>query len=61
VDAAGSKVTVPFGRTFADVGAGQGILYEDSSRSLALAVNRESAGELLGLAPDDEVVLSPAQ
>jgi S-adenosylmethionine hydrolase len=35
-------------------------MYEDSSRSLALAVNRESAAELLELAPDDEVVLSPA-
>jgi S-adenosylmethionine hydrolase len=61
VDAGAAKVTVPFGRTFADVGPGQGIIYEDSSRSLALAVNRESAAELLGLAPDDEVVLSPVQ
>jgi S-adenosyl-L-methionine hydrolase (adenosine-forming) len=61
VDAGPSKVTVPYGRTFGDVGPGQGILYEDSSRSLALAVNRESAGELLGLHPDDEVVLTPAE
>ncbi len=60
VAAGRSNVTVSFGRTFADVGAGQGIMYEDSSRSLALAVNRESAAELLELAPDDEVVLSPA-
>jgi S-adenosyl-L-methionine hydrolase (adenosine-forming) len=60
VEAAGASVTVPFARTFADVGPGQAILYEDSSRNLALAVNRESAAELLGLRPDDEVVLSPA-
>jgi S-adenosyl-L-methionine hydrolase (adenosine-forming) len=60
VAAGRSSVTVTFGRTFADVGVGQGIMYEDSSRSLALAVNRESAAELLELAPDDEVVLSPA-
>ena len=60
VAAGRSNVTVPFGRTFSDVGPGQGIMYEDSSRSLALAVNRESAAELLELAPDDEVVLSPA-
>jgi S-adenosylmethionine hydrolase len=60
VAAGRSNVTVSFGRTFADVGAGQGIMYEDSSRNLALAVNRESAAELLELAPDDEVVLSPA-
>ena len=61
VDAGKSKLTVPFGSTFADVGAGQGVLYEDSSRSLALAVNRESAAERLGLAPDDEVMLMPAR
>jgi S-adenosyl-L-methionine hydrolase (adenosine-forming) len=60
VAAGRAKITVPFGRTFSDVGPGQGIVYEDASRSLALAVNRESAAELLGLAPDDEVVLSPA-
>jgi S-adenosyl-L-methionine hydrolase (adenosine-forming) len=60
VEAAGATVTVPFGRTFADVGPGRGILYEDSSRNLALAVNRESAADLLGLKPDDEVVLTPA-
>ncbi len=61
VAAGRSSVTVPFGRTFSDVGAGQGIMYEDSARSLALAVNRESAAELLKLAPDDEVVLTPAR
>jgi len=61
VDAGASRVTVPFGRTFSDVGPGQGIMYEDSSRSVALAVNRDSASELLELDPDDEVMLSPAQ
>ena len=61
VDTGTAKIIVPFGRTYADVRPGQGIIYEDSSRSLALAVNRDSAAELLGLAPDDEVVLSPAQ
>jgi S-adenosyl-L-methionine hydrolase (adenosine-forming) len=61
VEAAGSTVSVPFGRTFADVGPGEGILYEDSSQRLALAVNRASAAERLGLSPDDEVVLRPAQ
>jgi S-adenosylmethionine hydrolase len=60
VDAGTAKLMVPFGRTFGDVGPGQGILYEDSSQSLALAVNRQSAAELLRLSPDDEVVLSPA-
>ena len=60
VAAGTAAITVPFGRTFADVGPGQGIVYEDSSRNLALAVNRESAAELLRLNPDDEVVLTPA-
>jgi S-adenosyl-L-methionine hydrolase (adenosine-forming) len=55
-----AKVSVPFARTFTDVGEGQGLLYEDSASSLALAVNRESAAEMLGLSPDDEVTLSPA-
>jgi S-adenosylmethionine hydrolase len=60
VDTGRTRITVPFGRAFADVGPGQGILYEDASRNLALAVNRESAAEMLGLAPDDEIVLTPA-
>jgi S-adenosylmethionine hydrolase len=61
IDTGRARITVPFGRTFADVGEGQGLLYEDSSRSLALAVNRDSAAEMLGLAPDDEVTLLPAR
>jgi S-adenosylmethionine hydrolase len=60
VDTGRARMTVPFARAFTDVSAGQGLLYEDSSRSLALAVNRDSAAELLGLRPDDEVVLTPA-
>lgn len=60
VDTGRTRITVPFARTFTDVGRGQGLLYEDSARSLALAVNRESAAEMLGLGADDEVTLSPA-
>ncbi len=45
--------------TFADLPAGQLLVYEDAWRSLALAVNRGSAAELLGLRPDGEVRLSP--
>jgi S-adenosylmethionine hydrolase len=48
-----------FTGTFADVPPGELLLYEDASRSLALAVNRGSAAELLGLAPDAEVRLIP--
>jgi S-adenosylmethionine hydrolase len=49
-----------FARTFAYVGAGELLLYEDAYRSLALAVNRGSAAQRLGLAPDAVVVLEPA-
>jgi S-adenosyl-L-methionine hydrolase (adenosine-forming) len=48
-----------FTTTFADVGAGDLLLYEDSSRTLALAVNRGDAATVLGVEPDDEVRLSP--
>jgi hypothetical protein len=46
-------------QTFADVSAGELLLYEDAWRSLALAVNRGDAAELLRLRPDDEVRLAP--
>lgn len=49
-----------YATTFADVPAGQLLLYEDAYRWLALAVNRGSAADLLGLALDDEVRIKPA-
>ena len=49
-----------YATTFADVPAGALLLYEDSYRWLALAVNRGSAAELLGLQLDDEVRIRPA-
>jgi S-adenosyl-L-methionine hydrolase (adenosine-forming) len=51
---------VQYARTFADVGEGELLLYEDAYRTLALAVNRGSAAERLNLAADDPVVLEPA-
>lgn len=44
-------------RTFADAAPGELVLYEDAARLLALAVNRGSAAERLGLALDDELTL----
>jgi S-adenosylmethionine hydrolase len=44
-------------RTFADVGRGDLLLYEDSSGALALAVSGGSAGGLLNLSTDSEVRL----
>jgi hypothetical protein len=48
------------GRTFADVAAGELVLYEDSGGSLALAVNGGSAAAALGVRGGDELRLEPA-
>jgi S-adenosyl-L-methionine hydrolase (adenosine-forming) len=47
-------------RTFADVQAGELLLYEDADGSLAVAVNHGSAAELLGLAVGDALRISAA-
>jgi S-adenosyl-L-methionine hydrolase (adenosine-forming) len=57
VEAGGASGLARFARAFADVGEGEMLLYEDSSRRLALAVNRGSAADVLGLSPGSEVVL----
>lgn len=49
-----------YATTFADVPAGGLLLYEDGYRTLALAVNRGSALEALGLGLDDEILVAPA-
>ena len=46
-------------RTFADVPAGELLLFEDSSGAMALAVSGGSAAGLLNLVPDREVTLRP--
>ncbi|MSX01542.1 MAG: hypothetical protein F2813_00100 [Actinobacteria bacterium] len=47
--------TAPYTTTYVDVAEGSLLVYEDAYRSLALAVNRGSAAEMLGLSIDDEV------
>jgi S-adenosyl-L-methionine hydrolase (adenosine-forming) len=59
VIANGRSHPATFTSTFADVPAGELLLYEDASRMLALAVNRGDAAATLGLEPDDEVRLKP--
>ena len=59
VEVGGHSHDAAFTLTFADVDPGELILYVDSYGSLALAVNRASAAEMLRLGPDDEVVLRP--
>jgi S-adenosylmethionine hydrolase len=48
-----------YASTFADVPAGALLLYEDAYRTLALAVNRGSAAEHLGVRIDDELRIAP--
>jgi S-adenosyl-L-methionine hydrolase (adenosine-forming) len=60
VVAGGSSARATFAGTFADVPPGSLLLYEDASRTLALAVNRGDAAAELGLELDAEVRLAPA-
>lgn len=48
-----------FGVTFTDVAPAELLVYEDASRSLALAINRGSAADQLELEVDAEVKLAP--
>lgn len=56
----GSDRAVVFVRTFAEVGPGELLLYEDAQRHLALAVSHGDAAERLGLAIDAELRIRPA-
>ena len=61
----GRRVTINdelahYATTFADVPPGELLLYEDAYRTLALAVNRGSAAQHLGLDLDAEVRIRPA-
>ena len=59
IDAGGERYLAAYAGTFADVGPGELIVYEDAYRSLAIAINRGDAGATLGLQPDAEVRLRP--
>lgn len=59
IEAGGERFIAMFVQTFADVRPGDVILYEDSYRMLAIAVNRGDAAEALRLTPDATVVLRP--
>jgi S-adenosylmethionine hydrolase len=60
VEAGGLTLDAVYLLTFADVPAGAVLLYLDSYGNLALAVNRGSAAERLGIASGDRIVLRPA-
>ena len=57
VEVRGRTVEANYAGTFADVAEGELVLYEDSYRSLALAVNRGSAAAALGVGLDAELRL----
>ena len=59
VAAGGQTLVATFTGTFADVPAGEYLVYEDASRMLALAINRGDAAGALGVGPDSEIRLSP--
>lgn len=59
VSAGGRSRRATFTGTFADVPAGELLLYEDATRMLALAVNRGDASATLALNPDSEIRLTP--
>jgi S-adenosylmethionine hydrolase len=46
-------------RTFADVAAGELLLYEDARRHLAVAVSHGDAATRLGLSVSDELRIRP--
>ena len=48
-----------YAQTFADVTAGELLVYQDAYRTLALAINRGDAAGTLALKPDDELRLRP--
>ena len=59
VEAGGGRFLARVASTFADGRPGEPILYEDSYRSLAVAINRGDAAATMRLAPDAEVRLTP--
>ena len=60
VEAGGWRQIAQYAHAFSDVDEGDLLLYEDAYRTLALAVNRGSAAERLGLAQDAELRVRPA-
>jgi len=59
-NAAGDSLSAQYARTFADVGQGELLVYEDAYRVLAVAVSHGNAAAQLGLSVDDELRISPA-
>jgi S-adenosylmethionine hydrolase len=59
LEVAGERYLATYAGTFADVRAGELLVYEDAYRTLAVAINRGDAAGTLGLHPDTELRLRP--
>jgi S-adenosylmethionine hydrolase len=59
VDAGSGELEANYVRTFADVGRGELLLYEDAYRRLSVAVCHGNAAERLGLSVDDQLRIRP--
>jgi S-adenosyl-L-methionine hydrolase (adenosine-forming) len=57
LEAGGERFLATYTQTFADVGAGEVLIYEDAYRTLAVAINRGDAATTLRLSPDSELRL----
>ncbi len=59
VSAGGEAWPAVYGRTFADVPAGELVVYEDSDGRLAVAVNQGSAVQRLGVSVGESIRIAP--
>jgi S-adenosyl-L-methionine hydrolase (adenosine-forming) len=59
IETGGERYLAKYAQTFADVTAGELLVYEDAYRTLAVAINRGDAASTLGIRPDAEVRLRP--
>jgi hypothetical protein len=59
IETGGERFLASYASTFADVKPGEILVYEDSYRYLAVAINRGDAAAALRLRPDGEVRLVP--
>jgi S-adenosyl-L-methionine hydrolase (adenosine-forming) len=60
IEVSGRAFPARHAATFADVAPGELLLYEDAMRMAAIAVNRDSAADLLGVEPDGELLVRGA-
>jgi hypothetical protein len=57
LETGGERFLATYTQTFADLGAGEILIYEDAYRTLAVAINRGDAASTLRLSPDSELRL----